>query len=531
MERKDQILERWKRTARTTTPAAAKHPDPVLANALPSFLDRLAQELGRDEVPDAWPASDTTVPALAAEHGRQRALLTDYSLPEVVREYQLLARVLLSVLEAEAPLQTDVRDALLGSVFSAVRFAVAEFDQLRSREREEARLALEQANAHLARAVDERTRELQRGELVFRKLVEGVRDYAILLLDGEGRVTSWNSGAERMNGYTPEEALGRDISLLYPEGGRKRNEPSEHLRIALKAGRFRGEGMRQRKNGELYLADVLITPLYDGDAHVGFSKLVQDLSERQRLLQELDLSRSLGERLRVEAEAKDRYVALLTHDLRNPLAAAANYLNLILLAPDRPDRTAQAARGIQKALGRMERMIVDLLDAAQVQAGEALQMEFAPCDLGQLATQSCEEARTHHPERIELLTKGDLCGVWNADGLRRVIDNLLSNALKYSEPGSKVTVRVRRGEQRVYLSVHNLGAVIGQADQAELFEPFRRSATAQGTRGWGLGLTLVRGIVQAHGGMVKVESYPEEGTTFTVDLPVRPERAPVASAQ
>lgn len=524
LERKAEILERWKQTARSTTPEAAHHSDLVLTNALPSFLERLAEELGRDEVPDAWPASDTTVTALAAEHGRQRAILTDYSLPEVVREYQLLARVLLSTLETEAPLQTEVRDTLLQSVFSAVRFAVAEFDQMRTREREEARLTLERVNAQLERSVEERSRELQRRELVFRRLVEGVRDYAIFLLDPEGHITSWNLGAERMNGYVPEEALGQHFSLLYPEGGRRRDEPGDHLRIALKAGRFRGEGLRQRKNGEAYLADVLMTPLYDGDVHVGFSKLVQDLSERQRLLQELDLSRSLGERLRVEAESKDRFVALLTHDLRTPLAAATNYVSSILLAPDRVERVTRAAQGIQRALGRTERMVADLLDAAQVQAGEALHMEFAPCDLGQIAAQSCEEARTRHPERIELVTSGDLGGVWNADGLRRVIDNLLSNALKFSAPDSKITVRVRRVDGRVYLSVHNRGEAIASSEQAALFEPFRRSTTAQGTRGWGLGLTLVRGIVQAHGGMVKVESYPEEGTTFTVDLPLRPNR-------
>jgi signal transduction histidine kinase len=113
-------------------------------------------------------------------------------------------------------------------------------------------------------------------------------------------------------------------------------------------------------------------------------------------------------------------------------------------------------------------------------------------------------------------------GRWDPHGLRRVFDNLLSNAIKYGERGGPISVVIRRVDARILVGVHNRGTIIPAEEQAKLFQPFHRTqeAKATGQRGWGLGLTLVRGIVEAHGGIVKVESYPKEGTTFTIDLPV-----------
>jgi signal transduction histidine kinase len=131
-----------------------------------------------------------------------------------------------------------------------------------------------------------------------------------------------------------------------------------------------------------------------------------------------------------------------------------------------------------------------------------------------------------HGDRFRIDVDGDTVGHWSPDGLQRVLDNLLSNAVKYGDPLARITIRMRRVDEHEIISVHNHGAIIPLEEQQLLFEPFHRSYGAQssGKQGWGIGLALVKGIVEAHGGMVKGESYPKEGTTFTIDLPVDPRR-------
>ena len=132
-------------------------------------------------------------------------------------------------------------------------------------------------------------------------MVAVVEDYALFTVDPAGYIISWNAGAQRMNGYTPIEAIGKHFSMLYPEDGQRRDEPMAHLRTALAEGRFRGEGVRIRKNGEVFMADASITPMYENGVLAGFAKIVQDLTERNVLIQERDLTRTRAERLELEA--------------------------------------------------------------------------------------------------------------------------------------------------------------------------------------------------------------------------------------
>lgn len=179
------------------------------------------------------------------------------------------------------------------------------------------------------------------------------------------------------------------------------------------------------------------------------------------------------------------------------------------------------------AVDRIDRMIVDLLDASRLEAGEHFTLKFDRCDVKQVSRDACDELSTRHGDRFLVSAEGPTQGNWNADGLRRVLDNLLSNAVKYGEPRSPILVTIKRVEDRTMIAVHNYGTIIAIEEQSNLFQPFHRTSLAQAsnTRGWGLGLTLVKGIVEAHQGIVKVESYLKEGTTFTVDLPNDSQRA------
>ncbi|MFL5299197.1 MAG: ATP-binding protein, partial [Anaeromyxobacteraceae bacterium] len=345
---------------------------------------------------------------------------------------------------------------------------------------------------------------------------------AIFTLDGGGYVTTWNAGAERVKGYAPDEIIGRHFSLLYPEEGRRRDEPMNHLRVAAAEGRFRGEGLRVRKNGDLYMADVSITPMYEDGKLTGFAKVVQDLTERNLLMQERDLTRTHADTLEADAEYRKRFIETLTHDLRSPLSAVKTAAQLIARSPGDHDKVRAWGGRIAEAVERTDRMISDLLDASRLEAGEHLSLTFASCDLRKIAEEVCDELSSRQAHRFVIEAQGSTQGIWSEDGLRRVLDNLLSNALKYGDPARPITIRLTRVGERMLLAVHNHGTLIPVEEQQKLFRPFHRTPTAEasGQRGWGLGLSLVKGIVDAHGGVVKVESYPMQGTTFTVDLPV-----------
>lgn len=497
--KKDAIIAAWERRTRERLPPAQQERPPALIDGLPDLFDCIvgviestapAEVLGRYE------------DELAREHGRTRAHQAAWSLAEVITEYQLFRQVLFAALDDDGvEVGRLEREAILDSIHAAIRNAVREFEQLRSADREERLAAAEQR---------------------FAGFVEAVKDYAIFTVDPGGFITHWNVGAERMKQYTPEEAIGHHFSMLYPEEGRRRDEPMGHLRAAAIEGRFRGEGVRIRKNGEHFLADVSITPLYENGRVIGYTKVVQDLTERNLIVQERDLSRSESDRLRVQAEYRERFVQTLTHDLRSPLSAAKAAAGLIARAPEDQPKVRNWAHRISDAVDRCDAMIADLLDAARLHAGETIPVRIEHCDLARIVADASDELSTRHGNRFRVEVEGSTQGWWCPYGMRRVIDNLLSNALKYGERGGLVTTHIRHVSDRVLVMVHNFGTIIPAEEQAKLFQPFHRSADAQssGQAGWGIGLTLVNGIVTAHGGIVKVESYPKEGTTFTVDLPV-----------
>jgi PAS domain S-box-containing protein len=516
---RDRVLELWEKRARQTLPKARRQDRLALRDGLPGLLDELAGVVG-DGITKASAGEQTSHNASC--HGRQRAEETECSLDEVLREYELLRRVLIEVIDSERPLTLDEREVLTEQIQLRVAASAKEFERIRDEEREGARRQLENLNAGLEKTVGERTRELTRSEARLRTLVDGVKDYAIFTIDPLGFVTSWNEGAQRMKQYTAEEIIGAHFSVLYTEQGRLRDEPMAHLRAAALEGRFRGEGVRRRKNGETFMADVLITPMYDGEALTGFSKVVQDLTERSSLLQERDLLRVDANRLRCEAQERERFVAALFHDLRSPLSAAKTGAQLIARGGHSPAKLDELAKRISNAVDRADRMLVDLLDASRIDAGQGIRLDLEECDLVKIAEEECADHAARHGARFSVIAEDDVKGMWNAEALRRVLDNLLTNAVKYGDPSTPITVRLRSRAQRRLMFVHNFGPSISVKDQAELFQPFHRArlAEASGKKGWGLGLTLVRGLVKSLNGEVVLASYPNEGTTFTVDLPV-----------
>jgi signal transduction histidine kinase len=191
---------------------------------------------------------------------------------------------------------------------------------------------------------------------------------------------------------------------------------------------------------------------------------------------------------------------------------------LISRGADRPDFCqAQAAR-IVRNVDHADQLIQNLLDASRISAGESLPISRVPCDVSALVRDVVADQITVHGDRFVLEVPAEVNGLCDPAALRRTLENLLGNAIKYGAPHSPVRVSVGERDGQIGLAVHNRGTPIAPEEQLRIFQPYHRSQTGAGAAGWGLGLTLVRGTAEAHGGAVRVESSAEAGTTFTVTL-------------
>ena len=222
-----------------------------------------------------------------------------------------------------------------------------------------------------------------------------------------------------------------------------------------------------------------------------------------------------------ERELRERFVATLTHDLRNPLMAAKMGAQLVVKNAGLSENVYKLSGKIIENLSRADQMISNLLDANRIQAGEKLPTKIEACDLNQIVSDTIEELVTEHGDRFILKSDSKIEGYWSDIGIRRILENICSNAIKYGEGDGKVTVSLNRVGEQVRIDIHNKG-FIPKEDQEMIFTQYRRtkSATQGFQKGWGLGLTLVKGIAEAHGGNVRVESSPQTGTNFIVHLPM-----------
>ncbi|MFL5812277.1 MAG: ATP-binding protein, partial [Bdellovibrionia bacterium] len=226
------------------------------------------------------------------------------------------------------------------------------------------------------------------------------------------------------------------------------------------------------------------------------------------------------ERIQSEHELR-QFMNTLSHDLKNPLSASRMTAQMIARHPDHLDRIPSLASRIIDSLSRADKMIDDLLDASRIRAGKGLPIEIEECDLTQIANSVCEEMISVHGDRFRRELPDSLIGFWSCKNIYRLIENLLSNGIKYGFHDTPVTLKISAHESMIEISVHNLGEPISPDDQKQLFDPFVRSKAVESShrKGWGLGLTLVRGVAEAHRGRVDVQSDKKRGTTFRVTLP------------
>ena len=360
----------------------------------------------------------------------------------------------------------------------------------------------------------------------FRLLVQGVKDYAIFMLDPAGYVASWNEGAQRIKGYEAAEIIGRHFSTFYPAEDVADGKPARELEIAVGEGKYEEEGWRVRKDGSLFWANVLITAVRGSDGRlVGFAKVTRDLTERRAANE-----RALADARRVTAaetatRIKSEFLATMSHELRTPINATLGYTELLSLGLRGPVTETQREdlERIRVSQQYLLGIITDLLNYSRMEAGQ-MEYDLAPVPVQALVDAVLPMVEPQASKKgltLERITCDDgLVGQVDRTKGEQVLLNLLSNAVKFTPNGGRVTVTCTAGEETVAISVVDTGPGIPEDKQAAIFEPFvqlgrSRTSSHEGT---GLGLAISRDLARAMGGDVTVESVPGKGSTFAFVL-------------
>ncbi len=374
---------------------------------------------------------------------------------------------------------------------------------------------------------------LQETQDRLRLMVESVKDYAIFALDSRGLVTSWNPGAERVFGYSSEEMAGRSAEVLWTIPDRLAGAYDKELMKAAATGRAEDERWHLRKDGSQFYASGVVTPIFDRSGMVaGFTKVARDITDRKRA----------EDALRDADRRKDEFLAMLAHELRNPLAPISNALHLVRLQGGVTPSTGPGLDVIERQVEHLVRLVDDLLDVSRITRGQ-IKLQKQDLDLANVISRAVEssrpliEARRHTLEvqlpEVPLIVEGDIVR------LAQVILNLLNNAAKYTPEGGKIWLSVARqvGEaaasnksspatnalSMAVVRVRDTGMGIPADMLRGVFDLFtqveRTLDRAEG--GLGIGLSLVRSLTEMHGGKVEVLSDGlGQGCEFIVRLPL-----------
>lgn len=358
--------------------------------------------------------------------------------------------------------------------------------------------------AALANARAHENEQLARARLA--DVLESISD-AFYVLDREWNFVLVNEAHERMTERSRSEMLGRSVWELFPEAAApdsvywrtyhrcmETSQPAQFVDHYAPLGKW---------------TEVRVYPTIEGIA-----VFVRDVS----------VEYGVAETQRRQAEFEQHLVGIVSHDLRNPLSVIRLGASA-LLREERDARTTKTIVRINSSADRAIRLVGDLLDFTQARLGGGIPLDPKKLDIRTLVAQVVEEVEAIYPERtVRVEASGDGEATWDGDRMAQVLTNLVTNALKYSSPDTPITVRTTGAEKAVEITVHNEGVPIPRAAFPLLFEPMKRAASSfdRANRSVGLGLYIVKHVVDAHGGRVTVTSNAEAGTTFTVQLPRTP---------
>ena len=350
-------------------------------------------------------------------------------------------------------------------------------------------------------------------------------DDAIVSKDLTGRITSWNAAAERMFGYTAAEAIGQSITIVIPK--ERLNEEVEvlsRIRQGLSVDHF--ETVRRHKDGHPIDISLTVSPILTTDGQIiGASKIARDITEMRR-------QRAIVEEA---SRLKDEFLATLSHELRTPLNTVLGYARMLRREDERMvgDVRERALAALERNADALTHLVNDILDTSRIVTGK-LRLTLVPCALeGVLreAVETIQPAADTKGVTVDVTIAPDLVVMADRDRLAQVLWNLMSNAIKFTPSGGRVSVRAERGRAGVVISVEDTGIGIAPHDLPQVFQRFwqAHNGVAREFAGLGIGLALARYLVELHGGGISaVSGGLGQGAVFTVVLPVAPHGARAA---
>jgi PAS domain S-box-containing protein len=362
-------------------------------------------------------------------------------------------------------------------------------------------------------------------EALFRDAVEAVQDFAIFLLDHNGCITSWNSGAEYILGYKASEIVGQPLGRLFTPEDEAGGEHEQELLTAASQGRAANERWHMRKDGTSFWATGVLTSLRNATGGLkGFVKIIRDRTDWKEIEKTLS---GRAEALLAAEERKNLFIATLAHELRNPLAPIVYSVQILRRRVGDHHNLCEPLDIIEQQAEQIRRLVDDLLDVVRARTGkvvlnkQVVQLGVViqrAVDAVQPLTESC-----NHAVHVSLPQEP----IWlDADLLRlqQVFVNLLNNAAKYTEEGGSIWVSTTVEDGEAVVRVRDTGVGIPTEMLPHIFDLFTQADDNPHRThgGLGIGLTLVKNLVELHGGTIQVHSEgPGKGSEFTVRLPIR----------
>lgn len=356
----------------------------------------------------------------------------------------------------------------------------------------------------------------------FRLMIESVTDHAIVMLDPEGRVLSWNAGAERILGYNAEDILGEHFSRFYPSEDVINGKPQRDLEVVMASGRFEDEGWRIRNDKSSFWANVVYTTIRDQLGNLrGFAKLTRDLTERRQVEAALTGAKFAAEKAN---QAKSDFLSSMSHELRSPLNAILGFAQLIESGspPPTPSQMTSIRQILQGGWYLLE-LINEILDLAVIESGRlSLELELVPLTEVMRECQAMIEPQAQK-RGIQMTfpqINNPLFVSADRTRIKQVFINLLSNAIKYNRIGGTVVIECGAcATGRIRISVTDTGTGLPAEKLAQLFQPFNRlGQETSAEEGTGIGLIVTKRLVELMGGIIGVESTSGVGSVFWIEL-------------
>ena len=364
-------------------------------------------------------------------------------------------------------------------------------------------------------------KKLIENEKKLQTLINSTKDLAIFMTDNNGHILDWFEGAHQMKGYDQDEVIGKNISIFYTPEAIALGEPEQNLQAAAKYGSVETEGWRVRKDGSKFWADVLITAIYDKQRNLqGFTKVTRDFTLHKNAEDRIKYALQKEKELN---QMKSNFVSIASHEFRTPLSTILSSVSLLehYRTTETQDKRDKHIGRIYTSVGEMVSILEEFLSLEKIEEGKA-EVKRTRFNLKYLVEEVCSKFHTtlKTGQQINCFHEGTEEIVLDRGFTDHILTNLISNAVKYSTEGTRVTVNTFASNETIELRIRDQGIGISTEDQQHLFERFFRASNTGGIKGTGLGLHIVKRYIDLMDGKIFLESKANEGCEFTVVLPL-----------